>query len=162
MTDSVRGIIEFLDEVLPLLPRDAEDRAFAREVAEIVDLGAQPLQNLSVMRWIQEGSAEGSALGKAFATESITTGFAALEKLVWPFEKLVCNHRSRLEKHVVRTPLAGSRRLLPTPCCTSAVSCTMQRFDVDLAGVCPVLLEIKAMSHPPEEQPDASPPKPTS
>ena len=46
-------IIEYLDERWPeppLLPREPYQRARARSLAELVNSGIQPLQNLSVMR----------------------------------------------------------------------------------------------------------------
>ncbi|MBX3250189.1 MAG: maleylacetoacetate isomerase [Myxococcales bacterium] len=61
----------------PLLPEDALMRARVWEMAEIVNSGIQPLQNLSTMKAIE-------ALGgdaKAFAAEAIAKGLFALEQL---------------------------------------------------------------------------------
>lgn len=47
------AIIEFLDEIAPLpalLPADPIERAKVRELAEIVNSGIQPLQNIGVLR----------------------------------------------------------------------------------------------------------------
>ena len=47
------AILEFLDEVAPtpsLLPGDAFQRAHIRRLAEIINAGTQPMQNLAVMK----------------------------------------------------------------------------------------------------------------
>lgn len=78
-------IIEYLDERFPappLLPRGLEDRARVRAIAEMVNSGIQPLQNLSttnavgklggdVKTWVQGFIARGlEAIERAVAGES--------------------------------------------------------------------------------------------
>lgn len=71
-------ILEYLDERWPeppLLPRDPYLRARAREIAELVNSGIQPLQNLSTLRAVK-------ALGgddQAWSAEFIARGLAALD-----------------------------------------------------------------------------------
>ncbi|HEY3237376.1 MAG TPA: maleylacetoacetate isomerase [Polyangiaceae bacterium] len=51
------AILEYLDERFPdppLLPRDRLERARCRELAEIINCGIQPLQNLEVLRKLAE------------------------------------------------------------------------------------------------------------
>jgi len=51
------AIIEFLEErfpARPLLPRDHLGRARARELAEMVNAGIQPLQNTSVLAYLRD------------------------------------------------------------------------------------------------------------
>jgi maleylpyruvate isomerase len=71
------AILEFLEEIHPeppLLPRDPYLRARARLLAEIVNAGIQPLQNLSVMREVKHlGGDE-----KAWAQRHIDRGLRAL------------------------------------------------------------------------------------
>jgi maleylacetoacetate isomerase len=51
-------IIEYLEETRPqeprLLPKDAVKRAWSRAIAEIINSGVQPFQNLSVTKRIQQ------------------------------------------------------------------------------------------------------------
>ncbi len=75
------AIIEYLEERWPnppLLPGSPEGRARVRQLAEIVNAGIQPLQNLSVLKLV---SNEGRARRK-WAAQWIHKGFEALEKIV--------------------------------------------------------------------------------
>ena len=75
------AILEFLEERHPtpaLLPQDAFGRARVRMLAEMVNSGIQPLQNLSVMQHVK-------ALGqdeKAWSVHWISRGMAALQQSV--------------------------------------------------------------------------------
>jgi maleylacetoacetate isomerase len=155
------AIIEFLEDAFPdagssLLPLDAGDRALAREMAEVVNSGTQPLQNLSVMKRINEESGD-SMSGKSFAKDCIANGLAALEKLVG-------THHSRLGEtcgpYALGTfaPTIADAYIVPQ-------LYNGRRFEVDLLSVCPTLLKVEAnaLTHPwfqvshPDEQPDAPP-----
>lgn len=73
------AILEYLEERHPdppLLPRDPILRAKARQLAEIVNSGIQPLQNLGVLQHVQAacGSDE-----RAWARHWVSRGLAALE-----------------------------------------------------------------------------------
>lgn len=73
------AIIEYLEDrfpKVPLLPRDPLDRAFARQLAEMVNSGIQPLQNLSVLTFVRD---ELHGDDKAWARRFIERGLAALE-----------------------------------------------------------------------------------
>ncbi len=74
-------IIEYLDERFPdprLLPGTARHRARIRQLAEMVNAGTQPLQNLGVLGQLSEvGAGEHK---KAWAQHFIATGLAALEQ----------------------------------------------------------------------------------
>ena len=155
------AIVEFLEDAFldtgsSLLPSDAGDRALAREMAEVVNSGTQPLQNLSVMKRIDEESG-GSMSGKSFAQDSIAIGLAVLEKLV-------STHRSKLGEacgpYALGTfaPTIADAYIVPQ-------LYNGRRFEVDLSSVCPTLLKVEAiaLAHPwfqgshPDEQPDAPP-----
>jgi len=76
------AIIEYLEETYPekkLLPADPVKRAQARQIAEIVNSGIQPIQNLAVLKLLKEymGSDEKVT---PWANHWITSGFQALEK----------------------------------------------------------------------------------
>jgi maleylpyruvate isomerase len=73
------AIIEYLDELhpeRPLLPRDPILRARARELAEIVNSGTQPLQNTPVLTHVEK---ELHADAKAWARRFMHKGLSALE-----------------------------------------------------------------------------------
>ena len=75
------AIIEYLDERWPdppLLPKDALRRAKARQLAEIVNSGIQPLQNALVLRRVAALGAD----SKAWAREFIGLGLTAYEALI--------------------------------------------------------------------------------
>lgn len=68
------AIIEFLDECFPdklrLLPRDPLVRARARQLAEAINSGVQPLQNSRLIALIS-ADANGAASGEVRASNSI-------------------------------------------------------------------------------------------
>jgi maleylpyruvate isomerase len=74
------AILEWLEEAHPappLLPRDPWLRAKARQLAETVNSGIQPLQNLAVLRKVKH---ELDADPDAWARDWIAPGLAALER----------------------------------------------------------------------------------
>ena len=77
-------IIELLEEAAGcssgrrLLPSDAVSRARAREIAEVINAGTQPLQNRAHLETISAAGADGRAIGRAAIAKSL----AALEELV--------------------------------------------------------------------------------
>ncbi|MFO0645436.1 MAG: maleylacetoacetate isomerase [Polyangiales bacterium] len=80
LTQSI-AIVEYLEERFPtpsLLPKDAYSRARARALAELVNSGIQPLQNLEPQRYVRE-ELHGDA--KAWTTYFIGRGMRALEAL---------------------------------------------------------------------------------
>jgi len=73
-------ILEYLDERFrdpPILPRDPYLRAKARGLAEIVNSGIQPLQNLSTTRQVVAFGGDAAAWPKPF----IASGLAAFEQM---------------------------------------------------------------------------------
>jgi maleylpyruvate isomerase len=82
LLDESMAILHYLDEVHPdppLLPRDPYLRARARMLAEMVNAGIQPLQNLMVQKHVKRvlGADE-----KAWAKHWIDRGMQALETAV--------------------------------------------------------------------------------
>jgi maleylpyruvate isomerase len=72
------AIIEYLDETHPtppLLPRDPYLRARARQLAEVVNSGIQPLQNTSVMQKIKQDGGD----DRAWNQHWIDKGLRALD-----------------------------------------------------------------------------------
>jgi maleylpyruvate isomerase len=73
------AILEYLDELVPeppLLPQTPELRARARELAEIVNSGVQPFQNLRFLRELKGLGADSLPITQRY----IQTGLAALER----------------------------------------------------------------------------------
>ncbi len=73
-------IIEYLEERYadpPLLPRGPFERARARQVAEMINAGIQPLQNLGVIARLRD---EHGVDPRAWSSHWIAVGFAALEE----------------------------------------------------------------------------------
>jgi maleylpyruvate isomerase len=73
------AILEFLEERFPeppLLPKGSAQRARVRELAEIVNSGIQPLQNLALRKALHEAG----AAPEAFIARFILNGLRALEK----------------------------------------------------------------------------------
>jgi len=73
-------ILEYLDErwpERPILPKDLQLRARSRALAEIINSGIQPLQNLSTMRAVKQLGGDEAAWPKPW----IAAGLAAYAKL---------------------------------------------------------------------------------
>ncbi len=71
-------IMEYLDQLHPepaLLPSDAIGRVRVRAMAEVVNSGIQPLQNLKVLKRLQAAGMDRAAWGRTVIAE----GFVALE-----------------------------------------------------------------------------------
>ena len=72
------AILEYLEETHPeppLLPAEPVGRARARQLAEMVNSGIQPLQNLAVLKALSGFGVD----SKAWAASWIARGLAALE-----------------------------------------------------------------------------------
>jgi maleylacetoacetate isomerase len=78
-------IIEYLDETHPeppLLPKDAAGRARVRALAAIVACDIHPLNNLRVLRYLQNSLGHDQNAIAAWYNHWIATGFAAFERLL--------------------------------------------------------------------------------
>jgi maleylpyruvate isomerase len=151
------AILEYLEETRPappLLPRDPLRRAQARMLAEHVNSGIQPLQNLSVLRRIRElvPQAEGGRPpDAAWAAEWIARLLGRLEEAAAPLAG-----RYLLGDEVTLPDLLLAPQLYHA-----------RRFEVDPAAF-PTLARVEASlaQHPAfaaghaERQPDAPPPQP--
>nr|XP_043628217.1 glutathione S-transferase zeta class-like [Erigeron canadensis] len=77
------AIIMYLEEKYPqhpLLPRDLEKKAINYQAANIVSASIQPLQNLGILKYIEEKVGPGAQV--PWVQKHIGKGFAALEKLL--------------------------------------------------------------------------------
>jgi maleylacetoacetate isomerase len=156
------AIIEFLETAFDnrggrLLPPDPLARAKVKEIAEVINSGTQPLQNLSVVGTIDSMSGK-DGLGKEFGKQAILNGLSSVEKLVATI------HSSDGKGAPAAGPFAtGSFGPTLADACLAPQLYNARRFGVDLESVCPTLLEIekKYNDHPwfqntqPEAQPDA-------
>ena len=140
------AILEWLDERFPappLLPADPLGRARVRALAEHVNAGIQPYQNLAARKFLH--AAQGG-LEDAWTAHFLAEGLAALEAVVADGAGRFCHGDQVTLADLYLVPqLAGARR-----------------FSVPLDG-CPTLLRVETAcrEHPafraaePERQPDA-------
>lgn len=149
------AILEYLDQHVAgsLLPSDPFPRARARQLAEMVNAGIQPLQNLWLMNTITQSGAD----GRAIAREAIQRGLAALEA--------ECSLASELPTAAQPGDwLVGNAPSIADICLIPQIY-NARRFHVDLAPF-PTLRRVDqlAAEHPsfrlahPDAQPDALPP----
>ena len=143
------AIIEFIEEAFPnngssqsLLPSNLVDRARVREIAEIVNSGIQPLQNLSVMDKI-DGFGEGLVEiplgnGKKFGKYHIENGLKAIERLV-------VNARKTNNDPKGHYAIGSSHPTLADACIIPQMY-NARRFNVNLEETCPTLLEIESFA----------------
>jgi maleylpyruvate isomerase len=140
-------IMEYLEERWPLprlLPEDPFLRAHTRALAELVNSGIQPFQNLPVLRRVSALGGDDKAWIRAFMSE----GLAA-------FEQLSAAHRGAF--CVGDSPTIAD-------CCLIPQLYAARRFDVDLTQLSAlVAIEERCAALPafaaaaPAQQPDATP-----
>lgn len=145
------AIIEYLEQIHPeptLLPGDAGTRARARQLAEIINSGIQPLQNLRVMKTLGGDYGLDEAAVKGWCRRWIASGLEAFESLAarWSGSRCVGDAVSVADAFVV-PQLYNARR-----------------FELDLSPYPTILRVERALSalpafiasHP-DNQPDAPP-----
>ncbi len=140
-------ILEYVEERWPehpILPRDLYLRAKARGIAEIVNSGIQPLQNLSTTSKVNAMGGDDKAWVQGF----IADGLAAVAKVVAETAGAFC---------VGDAPTIAD-------CCVMPQLMSARRFGVDLAPFSQLLaIEARALALPafadamPDRQPDAVP-----
>lgn len=145
------AILEYLEEVYPatpLLPEGAVNRAYVRQLANIIACDIHPLNNLSVLMKLKAEFGADDAATKKWYADWITEGFTALEKIV-----STNAHTGRFS--FGDTPGLADVYLAPQ-------MWNARRFEVDTAAF-PTLVRIDAACNTlepfknaaPENQPDA-------
>ena len=143
------AILEYLDETQPeprLLPSQAFDRAKVRQMAEVINSGIQPIQNLRVMQKLGRDFDLPKEAQVGWSRDWITFGFDALETLVESYGGTHCFRDSITMADLCLIPQLYNAR----------------RFGVDLDRY-PRLVKVEAQlqGHPaftaahPDTQPDA-------
>lgn len=138
-------ILEYVDErwpTPPILPRDPYLRARCRSLAEIINSGIQPLQNLTTTRAVKEFGGDAVAWPKNFIADGLTA-----------FE--------RAARDVAGTFCIGDSPTI-ADCCLIPQLASARRFGVDIAKH-ELLLAIEArclalpafVAAAPDHQPDA-------
>lgn len=141
------AILEYLEERWPqppLLPRDALLRSRARCLAEIVNAGVQPLQNLYVLQQLKQADVDAPQWARHF----IGRGLASLE---------------RAAQSTAGRFLVGDEVSLADICLVPQLY-NARRFDLDLECM-PLLLRVEEACNQleafqkahPDQQPDAAP-----
>lgn len=140
------AILQYLEDAHPepsLLPRDAFLKARAWQLAEIVNAGIQPLQNLEPQRYVKQ-ELHGDAM--AFTRYFVARGIAALEQ----------EARQTAGQYLVGDAITVA------DCCLVPQMQACRRFGIDLAPY-PTLAAVDARlaTHPavlathPDRQPDS-------
>lgn len=142
-------ILEYLEERFPeiaILPRDLYLRARARGIAEMINAGIQPFQNLSTTKRLKDGGVDDAAWVKHF----VGTGLAAVTRAVADTAGRCC---------VGDTPTVAD-------CCLVPQLASARRFGVDVTPYAQLLaIEEHCLALPafaqaaPDHQPDAVPAK---
>jgi maleylpyruvate isomerase len=139
-------IVEYLDErwpAPPLLPADPFLRARARALAEIVNSGIQPLQNLTVTRKVQAFGGDDKAWVKGF----IADGLAAFEAQVQETAGRFCVGDAPTIADCALIPQLYSARRFGVPTEQFAYLCLIEKACDQLDAF--------AAAHP-DRQPDAA------
>jgi maleylacetoacetate isomerase len=138
-------ILEYLEErwpEVPILPRDPYLRARARMLAELVNSGIQPLQNLSTTNKVKAMGGDPAEWTRGF----VTAGLAAFARLAAETAGAFC---------VGDTPTIAD-------CCLVPQLASARRFGADVASLGQLLeIEARCLALPafanaaPDQQPDA-------
>jgi maleylpyruvate isomerase len=145
------AIIEYLEETHPappLLPPDAPGRARVRSLAQLIACDIQPLQNISVTRYLARQLTLNDAAIRAWQIHWISAGLAALE--------------SRLASEPATGKFMHGDSPTLAECCLVPQCYASRRFGVDPAAY-PTLaaIELRCLELPefqaaaPEQQADA-------
>ncbi|MEP7157180.1 MAG: maleylacetoacetate isomerase [Betaproteobacteria bacterium] len=79
------AIIEYLDETEPdppLLPKDAQQRAWVRSVAQMISCDIHPLNNTRVLGYLSNELKVSDEVKNRWYAHWVTEGFAAVEKVL--------------------------------------------------------------------------------
>jgi maleylpyruvate isomerase len=129
------AILEYLHEATPgrLLPHEPFARARARQLAEIVNSGIQPMQNLWLIQQMTAAGADGQEIARA----AVARGLAALQREVELADELPPSARPG-EWLVGDSPTLADIFLVPQ-------LYNARRFGLDLGGL-PDLLRVDALA----------------
>ena len=118
------AIMEYLEERFadpPILPDEMVERAYVRQVSEMINAGVQPLQNLATLKAVVQLGADKMQWGRRWIQE----GLLALEQLVSarPRQPYLCGQMPTMADFCLIPQLYNARRF----------SCEMARFPTLLA-----------------------------
>jgi maleylacetoacetate isomerase len=146
------AICEYLEEVFPqppLLPPDASGRARVRAIVQTIASEIQPLNNLGVVRYLEQDLGQPDAAVRRWYAHWIERGFAALETWLGETASNGFCHGDQ--------PTLADCFLVPQVY-------NAERFDCDLAswpGITRIAAHCRALAAfraaEPERQPDAAP-----
>jgi maleylacetoacetate isomerase len=110
------AIIEWLDEKYPepaLLPRDRDDRAFARSIALTIACDIHPIDNLRVLQYLQRELKVDDARRDAWYAHWIREGFQAIEKQLAqrPVSRFACGDTPTLADICIVPQIANAGRV---------------------------------------------------
>eukprot|EP00545_Synedropsis_sp_CCMP1620_P006937 CAMPEP_0119010764 /NCGR_PEP_ID=MMETSP1176-20130426/5231_1 /TAXON_ID=265551 /ORGANISM="Synedropsis recta cf, Strain CCMP1620" /LENGTH=718 /DNA_ID=CAMNT_0006963489 /DNA_START=74 /DNA_END=2230 /DNA_ORIENTATION=- len=138
------AIMEFLEDAFPnstpLMPVDPIDRAYARQMIEVINSGTQPLQNASILKDIEERS-EGRIKALEEGHRRIHRGLAAMEKLV---------KQRQIESHSTKYCMGGFSPSMVDVVLLPQLYNARHLYNVDLDVPFPALAKIEeaCLKHP--------------
>lgn len=145
------AVLEYLEEIHPnppLLPADATDRAWIRSLADLVACDIHPLNNLSVLKYLEQELGLDEAARKKWIHHWVQNGFTALEEIIAKDPR-------------VKTYCYGDKVSMADVCLVPQVY-NAKRFGVDMAPyptisrINDACMQLKAFEKAaPENQPDA-------
>ncbi|WP_363317640.1 maleylacetoacetate isomerase [Chelatococcus sp.] len=150
ITQSI-AICEYLDEAFPkspLLPTDINDRAYVRSLASLVACDIHPINNLRVLKYIQNEFSADNEQRNAWIDRWISEGFTA-------FETMLANARKAGPFCFGDTPTLADAFLIPQVFNAMRFSVPLDRFPRIRAinSACLALPAFEMAS--PARQPDA-------
>jgi maleylpyruvate isomerase len=141
------AIIDFIEEAFPegnsLIPYGILQRTFARELAEIINAGTQPLSNLGLIQKIDALTGEGK--GRLVAEEAIEKGLSSMEAIVTKQRQTM-----RSCSLAVGPFLCSTFRPTIAEVCAIPQLYGARRLGLDLNSICPTLVEVErsCLNHP--------------
>lgn len=145
------AVLEYLEEIHPnppLLPADATDRAWIRSLADLIACDIHPLNNLSVLKYLEQELGMDEAARRKWIHHWVRNGFTALEEIIAKDPR-------------VKTYCYGDKVSIADVCLVPQVY-NAKRFGVDMASyptisrINDACMQLKAFEKAaPENQPDA-------
>lgn len=79
------AIVDYLDQIFPekrLFPLEPRERASVLQLTEVINSGIQPLQNLKVLKYVNEDLGQGKEGADKWTVHWVSKGMASLEKML--------------------------------------------------------------------------------
>jgi maleylacetoacetate isomerase len=145
------AIIEYLDEKYPappLMPTNIEDRAWVRQIAQIIACDIHPLNNSRILGYLSNDLKVNDAVKAQWVCGWIHDGFAAIETLL-------AARANQSSFCLGDTPTLADICLIPQVTNASRFACSMDKFPI-IMGIYDAAMRLPAFDlAQPAKQPDA-------